>query len=376
MKTLNKKFIIISLFLALVLALPFVLSGFSNSVSVSTRTINVSEIGTLSYEEKIEKIKSEFDSYEIDDQENFTTFTAEIKNISYLSSDNNDSEVKEQFSSCLNKIEETISISNSLIVDGEKIEENNQEFTAYYDEILDTVYLVDSNGNKIDILKEFQESNKDECFFLTALITALTIKQIVAIVVVTVVAATIVVVATSPTIQSEIKKIVSGAIDKITSVWEKLQLKTGKITATKLNKSISLTPALAVELYEQVKNKKNCYLLCGTITGNAPIPIEYKLTNLENASNWVNKGGSVWSPYSTTAEACIIGAGFMPGGLDKVTKTYMPYIAEIHNLSSTVGFSFCHYHSLQGNVRIPLSVHSFFGLPVYDNFEGLSANLI
>ncbi len=141
----------------------------------------------------------------------------------------------------------------------------------------------------------------------------------------------------------------------------------GKITAIALKETIALTATLAIELYETAKSRKDCYILCGTITGNGYIPIKYKFTNYENARNWIKKGGSVWSPYSTTAEKCVVGAGYVP----MVEKYGKPYVYEVerHSVSFeienvTINYGFYHYHA--GNKKTLKKikfVHSFFGLP-------------
>lgn len=139
----------------------------------------------------------------------------------------------------------------------------------------------------------------------------------------------------------------------------------GKITAIALKETIALTATLAIELYETAKSRKDSYVLCGTITGNGYIPIKYKFTNYENARNWIKKGGSVWSPYSTTAEKCVVGAGYVPM-VEKYGKPYV-YEAERHSVSFeienvTINYGFNHYHP--GLEYTSMShPHVFFGLP-------------
>ena len=345
-----------------------------------TRNIVVDEIGHLSYEEKVEKLNKQFSNIETSsDEENFY-FSGDIdlSQINFTSTAYENCDITKKINAKLSNTEETIEISNDLISDGEVVFEENLKFSTEYDENSEQIFLIDDNGNKINLLEELNEENVEECFFLTALIATLTVKQIVAIVVVVAVAtiSTAYVIQNSDAIARDIDALLNGIKDGCISLWDRIKLACGKITAQRLTKAIALTDALATTLYEKVKNKKDCYLLCGTITGSAPIPIEYKLTNIQNAVNWIKKGGSVWSPFSYTAQNCITSAGYIPGGKNKTLGIYVPYEAEIHDLSKSVGFSFCHYHTLRGNTRVMFTVHSFFGLPVFNNFGKTGANLV
>ena len=61
----KKRNIFVSCFLALIMSLSFVLpSIISSKNSIKMRTIDVNELGTLSYEEKAKQILEVFDEYE------------------------------------------------------------------------------------------------------------------------------------------------------------------------------------------------------------------------------------------------------------------------------------------------------------------------
>lgn len=222
---------------------------------------------------------------------------------------------------------------------------------------------MDENGNEIDVISELKETNVNECFALTAFLLSLSIKEIITLCVVT--AVSIVVIAKADAIKNDINTLVNGVRDGFISFWDRIKLMLGSITAIALEKTIELTESLALELYEVAKKRKDCYILCGTITGSGFIPIKYKFTNYENARNWIKKGGAVWSPYSTTAEKCIVGAGYVP----MVVKNGVPYLyeAERHNISFTVGdklieYGFYHYHAGDKNtLKKNKTIHSFFG---------------
>ncbi len=364
MKIFKKKAIIISIFMAIIVSLSFLMSGYINSkTEIAVRNVNVSEIGTLSYEEKAAELKEKFDSIETFENDDYIGFCGEVNVDKYnlLNTNYENEDVKEKYSSQINKNTDEITIEKDVIVDGTSVGTISESFSTWYDETNDRYLLIDQDGNEIDVFTQLDEDNMNECFALFAFIATLTIKQIIAVCVVT--AITIVVAANAKTIANDIRTLVDGVRDGVISFWERIKLMLGQITAIALAGTISLTEALAKEIYEVAKKRKDCYLLCGTITGAGFIPIMYKFTNYENARNWIKRGGSVWSPFSSTAERCVEGAGFVPGGKDELSKQYTPYMAEIHKISP---FSFYHYHTLRNHsyIRVNNSAHSFFGLPV------------
>ena len=360
--------------MAILMCLSIVLPSISNSQNqLSTRSINAEELGTLSYEEKVDNLSEQFANVQTESDGDDFYFSGEINysEIDLLSTEYEDSDVTKNINAKLSTSEETIEISNDVVIDGEHVFEESFKFSTEYNEETEELFIVDENGDKVNILEELKEENIEECFFLTATLSffaALTVKQIVAIVVVAAVATTVVVVASNAdAISRDLDRLLSGVKDGAKSFWEKIKLACGKITAIALSSSIALTAELATAVYEKAKNRKDCYLLCGTITGNGFIPVEYKFTSYENARNWIKKGGSVWSPFSTTAEKCVTGAGFIPG----IIKHGVPeaYVTERHNITfeldgQIIDYGFYHYHALKkGTLKKYSAVHSFFGQP-------------
>lgn len=374
----NKKIktIIMSCFMSFILFFSFILPTILNTKNqIKTRNIDVEELGTVSYEEKVEQIKNEFDSYEIEENEEILTFTGSIniENLNYLSSGDDPIESTEIYSSTLNKQTEEISISKSISKNDEITEDYNDSFKLNYDEENDDYILTNDEGLSINILDELNdESNVNECFCFSLFAAAFSIKAIVKIAVVVVAAVTVVsatkyIAQNSDLIDRELDNLLSNVNNTKKSVFERLKLRLGYITAAALTGAVSLTESRAKKLYDKLKNKTNCYILCGTITGSGYIPIKYKATDLQNAINWIKKGGSVWSPLSTNAEACITGAGYTPG----IVKNNIPapYVAERHNITFMannvkVDFGFYHYHALNKVTLTKFAyVHSFFGQP-------------
>ncbi|MBQ9790220.1 MAG: hypothetical protein IJW24_01330 [Clostridia bacterium] len=374
MKKQKRGIIIASCVMALLMCLSIILPSISNSQhQLATRNINTEELGTLSYEEKVDKLSEQFSNVQTENDGDNYYFSGEINysELDLLSTEYEDSEVTKNIGAKLSSSDETIEISNDVVIDGEHVFNESFKFSTEYDEETEELFIVDENGDKVNILDELNEENVEECFFLTAAISffaALTVKQVVAIVVVAVVATTVIVVAeNSDVISRDLDRLLSGVKDGVKSFWERIKLACGKITAIALSAAVSLTAELATEVYKKAKNRKDCYLLCGTITGNGFIPVKYKFTSYENARNWIKKGGSVWSPFSSTAEKCVTGAGFVPG----IIKRGVPevYVTERHNISfmingQQIDYGFYHYHALtKGSLKKYGAVHSFFGQP-------------
>ena len=169
MKTINKRFVIISLFLALVLALPFVLSGFSNSVSVSTRTINVSEIGTLSYEELTDKMLYNFDVYSSDFSDDCISFEGNLtkdfnyfSNLQHLALNDND-KITEKYETKYNIENDTFLVKISYFQDDKLVEEIEHETVPVFDEEKNDYFIELENGNKISVAETIKMENIDNC---------------------------------------------------------------------------------------------------------------------------------------------------------------------------------------------------------------------
>lgn len=365
MKLLKKSLILKSFALIFVLAVTFVFSGFiNNRQSLAIRSVNVNEIGTLSYEEKAEKLKEQFSSINTGEDNNSYYFCGEINIDAYnlLSTNYEGQEVKEKYYSTIDKSDESITIEKDVVVNNEVKSTILENYTTRYDEQTEKYYLIDENGNEIDIFAELEDDNVNECFALTMFLISLSLKEIITVCVVT--AISIVVIANADTIANDINSLVSGVRDGFVSFWDKIKLALGKITAVALTSAIAiLTFAQAERIYKEANKRRDCYLLLAPISQKEPISILYKFANLANARNWIKKGGSVWSPYSTTTKTAIKEAGFSAGGTTG-GNVYVVNLKEHH--SSDLGLpTFDHYHTIIGSKRVNHSCHGFFGLPYY-----------
>lgn len=132
-----------SIALVLVLSASFVISGFlSSSNQLSTRTIDVDSIGTLSYEEKVEKLRSQFDTIDMTEDDGNYYFNGEmvIDQYNLLSTNYEGENVKNNYSSVINKNNETIKIGKNVVVNGEIVSTTSDCFTTRYDASLDKCF--------------------------------------------------------------------------------------------------------------------------------------------------------------------------------------------------------------------------------------------
>ena len=376
MKVKQINMILLAIGLALLIAVSFCLLDVrAAQQNLAIRNVNVSEIGMLSYEDKANQLKQQFTNTETSYENEIIKFSGNIniEEVDLLSTEYEGSEVQNFYQSEINNNSETISLSKTVFIDGEEVGFTEINLTTLTNEETGEIFIIDENGNKIDVLKELQDENVQECFFFLPFLAAITIKQIVAVVVVAVTVVTVNYVATHEAeIAAAIDTLVTGVRDGFTSFIDSIRLACGKITAVPLEEAIDITEENIEKIKERAKNRKDQYLLLGTITSKAYIQIKYKFTNLLNARIWINMGGSVWSPNSTTAAAAI-NKPYYAGGLEERGGAYIPGFAERHNINNVeidgvpYDYAFYHYHPLikKGNKyeRVLHSAHSLFGLP-------------
>ena len=330
--------------------------------SLAVRSVNVDEIGTLSYEEKVDQLTERFESITTSEDEESYYFSGEIDidSLDLLSTNYQGQEVKEKYLSTINKHDESIVMGKDVVIDGEVVASVEEKYLTRYDKASDKYYLVDDQGNEIDVLAELEDENVNECFGLLALISVLTIKQIVALCVVVAVATVVIV--NGDTIAKGVNQLVEGVKDGFISFWDRIKLALGKITAVALKSVIGvLTVAQAELIYNIAKNRKDCYLLLAPVSETEPIAILYKFANIQNARNWIKKGGSVWAPYAGSIKKAMKEAGYNAGG-SVGRNIYKANVSE-HHESKFGMLTFDHYHTILGNKRVNHYCHGFYGLP-------------
>lgn len=344
----------ILLFLTIIIVTPLL---FSKHNDIPKRTIE--GIATeLTPEEKVEKFKEKFDDINTNSNGNISTFSAKISysKIDLMSTDYEGAEdVVSDFGGEINYQDETFKITCTTIVNDCTVATEEEEFVTEYIEDPEAFYLVDKQGNKIDIVGEIETSEIDECLAITitAGISAL-IAALAALIAIPPIIEAL------PEITDAVKQLTEGIVDGATKFWDSLKLTLGGITAIELPNSIQFTDSLAKKVYEEAKRRRDYYLLCAIVDSDKPIAIKYKFTNERNAANWIKKGGSVWSPFGKSARNAIKTAGYKPGGKD--ASGYAINQSEHHESKYVATFD--HYHALTHIWNNKLNgVHSFYGLP-------------
>lgn len=342
----------ILLFLTIIIVTPLL---FSKHNDIPKRTIE--GIATeLTPEEKVEKFKEKFDDINTNSNGNISTFSAKISysKIDLMSTDYEGAEdVVSDYGGEINYQEETFKITCTTIVNDCTVATEEEEFVTEYVEDPEAFYLVDKQGNKIDIVGEIETSEIDECLAITitAGISAL-IAALAALIAIPPIIEAL------PEITDAVKQLTEGIVDGATKFWDSLKLTLGGITAIELPNSIYFTQAKAEDIYKEAQKRKHCYLLCAIVDSDKPIAIKYKFTDVRNAANWIKKGGSVWSPFGKSARKAIKTAGYLAGDSKGIVNNYE------QTVSSYDVPTFKHYHALNVIYKKKVGdMHSFFGLP-------------
>lgn len=169
-KTKNRlKFL--SILVALVFLAVSLLSIAIRSTTISelqTRTIDVNEIGTLSYEDKYNQFLEQFTQTSSETTENQWAFNGQIafdnnlNKLEFLSTDIED--VNTEILGTLNLTSEEFLIQTSYFVDNVLIDLDTNELKPYYDEQTNDVLLLLDDNTVISITEVLQEENINECF--------------------------------------------------------------------------------------------------------------------------------------------------------------------------------------------------------------------
>lgn len=357
MMFLRKNFVAILLIVVLVPILIITPLLLSKTNDIPTRTIDVS-VSDLTIEDKLEKFQEKLNSIETINENGITYLNADMvfEKIDLVSTKYEGSEVKTSYQASIDCNEDIFIIKSQTIINGVSEEEIENIFTTEYVESPETMYLVDAYGNKIDIVKEVEENNIEDCF-------AITISTGIA----ALIAGLAALIAIPPIIQSmpdigfAVEQLVNGVVDGARTFWQSVKLAFGGITAIELPNAIPFTKELAEKIQKIAEVRRDYYLLCGAVAEGVPIPIKYKFTDEKNAANWIKKGGSVWSPFSSSARNAIKAAGYRPGG--KGNEGFAINQSEWHYNKKFPTFD--HYHALNKKLKKIKDIHSFYGIPYF-----------
>ena len=148
-----KKYIIYGVLLLCLVLTPTLITLLYNgdSIDVYERTINVSEIGELSYEEKAKNFLSTLDDVNINKNETKLVIKAKYNksNIDFTSTGEEpyDAICSSEFRLDSNKFVFT----SGKVVDSVEVYDSIDEYDVSIDESTDDVFLTDENGNKINV---------------------------------------------------------------------------------------------------------------------------------------------------------------------------------------------------------------------------------
>jgi len=377
MKLIKKKTIFTSMFLALILCFSFLLPSFINSKNyVSTRSVDVNEIGTMSYEEKIEQLLDTFDDYSLDNAGTQILFEAktdisnyDFSQIQYLST-NAENTIK-KYKTNLDLENEKFEIITEYIQDGVLVHTETIETIPYYDEYSDDYYIAMPDGTSVSVSESVSSTSFNECSVtLAALGIALTAKEVaVLLTAVTVVAA--------PVVVTVVTKVVTKVVSWVRSFWNwfkslwRAKTTTVVTTTTTISLSyditISGTKVEAKPFDKTMKFDLHKFYVAIADTEDgllyvSPVPIDgIKALAILTTSTFVksaHKGSnktfvvSLYTPDASGADARLIATE---------AGTILGSPGAIHHYAKTAGY-FNHYHP--GLSYTSMShPHVFYGQP-------------
>lgn len=168
--------VLFSVILAFVFALSFVITNNANDcINSPTRVIDVNKIGSLSCEEKMEKVLSNYNDYKGDVRDNTLFFEGELiipydslTGVEFLSSATH--ELTKKHSTYYDVQSESFGLKTLYIQNGQVIKEENEQLSVLYDEVVEDFYFILDDGEKVYVKQTFKEENYDECLFLTSVL--------------------------------------------------------------------------------------------------------------------------------------------------------------------------------------------------------------
>jgi hypothetical protein len=355
----------LSLALIVIVSVMCILPNFINSKNQTlTRNVDVESLGTLSYEEKVEKYLEKFDDYEISTTDNFINFEAtidmssiDISPFGFLST--NAQTTTKKYATRFDIENERFYVVTKYIQDDEVVYSEELETIPYYDDYMDDYYIQMPDGSYVSVYETLSDENMDECLVLTA--TAITTAELAILL------ATVVIIA-APAITSVVTW-VKSFWSWFKSLWT---AKTVTKTTTVVTTTISYTISIANTKVEAKKfdtNKKYeegqyyiaiadivdgfLYVTDNSVDDITALAILTTSTYVSGATK--NKNGvfpqlvvSLYTPNGYDAYLIAVEAGTILGDP-----------GAIHHLANKTGY-FNHYHP--GSVYTTTSKpHVFYG---------------
>ncbi len=358
--------------MAIVLSLTFLVpSFFETKQSVATRDIDVGSIGTLSYEEKVNKLLATFDDYSVENNDTSITFEAstdisglDFSGIQYLST-NAEITVK-RYRTNLDIENKKFEVVTEYIQDEKTMFCETIETTPYYDEYTDDYYIEMPDGTSVSVSESLSHDNFNECSATLVLAGTAVAVLLAAVVIVA-----------APVISEVVEVVVVKIVSWVRSFWGWFRSlwtsKTTTQTTTTVTISLSYSVTIANTKYEAKpydKTKKydaSKYYVAIADTDDgllyvSTIPVDtLSALAVLTSSSYVksaHKGSnksfviSLYSADATGASACLIAtqAGTILGSAGAV----------FHD-AKKLGY-FNHYHP-GANYSSISHPHVFFGTP-------------
>lgn len=259
----KKRNIFISCFLTLIMCLSMILPTIiSSKESLKVRNVDVNELGTLSYEEKVQQILGTFDEYNYSENDSNFSFEANIdmseKDTSSLEFlDQNCSSTTKNFTLDFDYENEKIFIVTQYIQDGEVVNEEKVETTILYDEYLDDYFVQLPDGSQASVYESLKNQNLEECSaLLLTLAAGITVKEAAVLI------AAVAIVA-APVVINVVTQVVETFVTWVRSFWSwfkslwkpKTQTRVTTYTTTAITYTVSTTKT-KYKLEKHDKNKK------------------------------------------------------------------------------------------------------------------------
>lgn len=258
------KNIFISCFLSLIMSLSFILPTIiSSKESLKIREINVNELGTLSYEEKVKKILEPFNSYNgtINDNELEFEATIETENLENntlnLKNVNSNEKITKKFKTRLDIENERFFIITQYIQDKKIVYKEEFETIPQYDVDSDDYIIEMPDGELISMRSQLEKDSFNECLATEMAVGAVSKAAADAVIgaaaanpvgaVVVLLAATIIV--CSPTIRTTISTIVTQVVSWVRSFFRWFKSLFKKVTTYVTSQVITqtLSPAISID---------------------------------------------------------------------------------------------------------------------------------
>ena len=378
MKTKMQK-VITALFMLCVMTLSVVLPSFVDAKreELETRDINVEALSMLTYEDKAEEILSNFDEYEITNDENVVSLDAMV-DLSESTIVNNEA-LSENAITTIKKYSVDLDIENEkfyIVVqyyqDEELVSEEKVETIPHYDEYTDDYLVEMPDGTTISMYETLMQSNLDECSVLVIAGVTLTAYEAALLL------AAVAIVA-YPVIEQVVTVVVETIVTWVRSFWRWFKslwtAKTTTKTTTVVSQAISYTVSISnvqvkVKQYDKSRNfEDGKYYVAIADTADGLLYVsDYNLSDVEalailTSSTYVTgatkgKNGqypqlvlSIYTKNNNDAYSIAVQAGTILGDP-----------GAMHHNAHRTGY-FNHYHP--GSQYTALShPHVFYGQPL------------